>query len=431
MTMRAYPAYKPSGVHALGEIPSHWSTPHLGHISTCLDYLRIPLNASERADRPGDVPYWGANGVVGAVDRSLVDGPLVLLGEDGAPFFDRFKDKAFYIDSPIWPNNHIHVLRPSTAISGRFLTHALNATDYSAWIEGSTRDKLTQGNMTSIPIPLPPRHEQDAIADFLNRETAKIDALIAKQEQLIATLREDRTATITHAVTKGLDPDVEMKDSGVDWIGKTPRHWGISRIRYACDLITGFPFASEGFTLNGNDLPLLRGANVGVDRIDWTDVVYWPEADAPKFADYELRVGDIAMGLDRPFIGAGIRVARIGPEDIPSLLLQRVARMRATQSFTQEYLFLLLSGPGIVHHLTPMFTGVSVPHVSPSQVESLAIPQPPLDEQSQIADYVKERSEKIGDLMVKAQEMIGRLREYRSALITDAVTGKIDVRAVA
>ena len=222
-----------------------------------------------------------------------------------------------------------------------------------------------------------------------------------------------------------------MRNSGVEWLGAIPRHWTQSFLKHAARLLTGFPFKSDGFTYDNDDIRLLRGVNVGVDKIDWTDVVRWPRKEASAFADYELQEGDIAMGLDRPFISTGIRVSRIGPDDLPSLLLQRVARLRAEVGFDQDYLFHLLTGPGIVHHLTPAFTGVSVPHVSPDQVGSLPIPQPPLSEQRRIVSYLADRCSKIDALINKAQASTDVLREYRSALITDAVTGKIDVRGAA
>ena len=186
--------------------------------------------------------------------------------------------------------------------------------------------------------------------------------------------------------------------------------------------MTGFPFKSEGFTDDADDVPLLRGTNVGVGQIDWTDVVYWPRSEASDWSEYELRPGDIVIGLDRPFISAGIRVSRLGPEDVPSLLLQRVARIRAVSMFEQMYLFYLLTGPGIVHHLTPIFTGVSVPHVSPDQVASFRIPQPPLDEQRQIVAYLDVRCNQIDALIVKQEQLIATLREDRTATITQAVS---------
>nr|WP_108723737.1 restriction endonuclease subunit S [Mycolicibacterium komanii]CRL77970.1 restriction modification system DNA specificity domain-containing protein [Mycolicibacterium komanii] len=319
-------------------------------------------------------------------------------------------------------------------MDSKFLYYVVTSDPYrqrlESMVESVTRShqRVAPANIYRFWWAIPPRAVQRQIVSFLERETAKIDALVAKQEQLIATLREDRTATITHAVTKGLDPEAEMRASGVEWLGDIPLHWKHSFVKFACATLPGYAFKSESFTNDPADIRLLRGANVGVDRIDWTDVVRWPHCEAAAFAAYELEQGDIVMGLDRPFIGAGIRVSRIGADDIPSLLLQRVLRLRAVDPFDQDYLFYLLTGPGIVHHLTPMFTGVSVPHVSPDQVGSFPLPQPPKTEQRQIVTHLKKRCTQIDELIGKAKESVEILGEYRSGLITDAVTGKIDVR---
>jgi type I restriction enzyme S subunit len=330
--------------------------------------------------------------------------------------------KAYWI-RPDFNRNYLnYLLRSDAYVAG-----------YTMYLTGVRPNSLRidRDSLMSLPIVTPPPQEQEQIARFLDGETAKIEALIAKQEQLIATLREDRTATITHAVTKGIDPDVEMKDSGVEWLGDIPAHWTHSFVKFVCTMLSGFPFKSEGFSHEPDDIPLLRGANVGVDHIDWTDVVYWPQSEANLLGDYELEPGDIVMGLDRPFISTGIRLSRIGAADVPCLLLQRVLRLRAVSGFDQDYLSFVLTGPGIVHHLTPMFTGVSVPHVSPDQVGSLPLPQPPVTEQRQIVAYLNDRCGKIDGLAAKSTQVIDTLREYRSALITDAVTGQIDVRRAA
>jgi type I restriction enzyme S subunit len=196
---------KPSGVEWLGDVPAHWKVVRLRYLVDCLDGVRVPLNAEERAQRPGEVPYWGANCVVDYVDVALVSEPVVLLGEDGAPFFDKSKQVAFHVTNPIWPNNHVHVLRPREYLVGQFLTAVLNATDFAAFIAGSTRDKLTQASMNAIPVPLPPLAEQRAIAAFLDRETAKIDTLVAQAESAISLLTERRSALISAAVTGQID----------------------------------------------------------------------------------------------------------------------------------------------------------------------------------------------------------------------------------
>ena len=177
----------------------------LRRLADCWDHLRIPLNAEERALVPGDVPYWGANSIQDYVCRALVNESIVLIGEDGAPFFDPFRPVAFAIDGPIWPNNHIHVLKPRDDTSPSWLAYALNSVDYSLYVAGSTRDKLNQSALLSIVLRVPPLDEQHRIVAHLDEQISKIDLLISKAEQFIALSRERRAALITAAVTGQLD----------------------------------------------------------------------------------------------------------------------------------------------------------------------------------------------------------------------------------
>ena len=196
---------KDSGIEWLGQIPAHWGLRPLKRVTKCLDGQRVPVNAEERARMQGEFPYWGANGVLDHVDSWLFDEPLVLLGEDGAPFFERHKPVAFSVQGKIWVNNHAHVLRPRAGVVPEFLAHVLNTVDYRAFIGGATRDKLTQEYMRAIPVQWPSPAGQQAIANFLDRETTKIDTLFAKIREAIERLKEYRTALISAAVTGKID----------------------------------------------------------------------------------------------------------------------------------------------------------------------------------------------------------------------------------
>ena len=199
-----YPAYKPSGIPWLGDIPVHWGVRKLKQLVECLDGRRIPLNSDQRGRIQGEYPYWGANCIVDYINDWLYDEELVLLGEDGAPFFDKSKSVAFFVTGKIWVNNHAHVLRPKT-VKGQYLAYALNVVDYKEYIDGSTRDKLTQLSMGTISLPIPPLPEQQAIAAYLDRETARLDGLKARMETLLARLQEYRAALISAAVTGKID----------------------------------------------------------------------------------------------------------------------------------------------------------------------------------------------------------------------------------
>ena len=142
--LTSYPTYKDSRATWIGKIPAHWQISHLRYFCECLDGMRIPLSAEERGDKQGNIPYWGANSVIDHINQWLFDEPLVLIGEDGAPFNDPTRKVAFFINEKVWINNHIHVLRCKKEMNPRFLSHTLNLVDYNNFISGSTRDKLTQ-----------------------------------------------------------------------------------------------------------------------------------------------------------------------------------------------------------------------------------------------------------------------------------------------
>jgi type I restriction enzyme, S subunit len=192
-------------------VPSGWQSVLLSDLVEVLDSRRIPLSASERKHREGNVPYYGATGQVGTIDKPLFDEPLILLGEDGVQFFDASKSKAYAIDGPSWVNNHAHVLRPkANLIEFRYLLHYLNAFDYHGYANGTTRLKLTQGAMNSIPVDLPSLDEQKRIVEALDNLLSRLDkalAEVAETEKRLMTLER----SILHVAFTG-----KLKGLGLD-----------------------------------------------------------------------------------------------------------------------------------------------------------------------------------------------------------------------
>ena len=171
-------------------------------------------------------PYYGANGVIDYVEDYIFESEHILIGEDGSPFFDKTREVSLLASGKFWVNNHCHILKNiGTSFQARFIVYCLNSVadqELNRYITGSTRDKLTQADLNRIKIPIPTYQEQTQIAAFLDRKTGQIDELIRIKERRIELLQEQRTALINQAVTKGLDPNVEMKPSGVEWIGEIP-----------------------------------------------------------------------------------------------------------------------------------------------------------------------------------------------------------------
>lgn len=246
--------------------PSGWQTLPLKRLATCHDNLRIPVSEWERADMAGEIPYWGANSIQGYVDRALVDGETVLLGEDGAPFFDADKPVAFYVAEPIWPNNHVHVLKAVAGVNPRWLVYALNSVDYSRWINGSTRDKLTQNAMMNMELVAPPFSEQELIAAFLDRETAQIDAMIDAQQRLVHLL-EERQAVVQWQTILGQPNHPDQFDS---WFGAPPSHWVIDKLGRHARVLNGSTPSRENldyWSSNGDGHLWLNSSYANADRV--------------------------------------------------------------------------------------------------------------------------------------------------------------------
>lgn len=402
---KAYPKYKDSGVEWIGEIPSGWELTRIKYVSKCLDGARIPLNASERGEMSGNVPYWGANKVVDHINDYLFNEELVLLGEDGAPFFDKNKDVAFNVSGKIWPNNHVHVLRPlMEKVEPRFLKHSLNCADFYLYISGSTRDKLNQSDMNEIFIRAPKLIEQKQIANFLDYETAKIDSLIEKQQRLIELLTEKRQAVISHAVTKGLNPDAPMKDSGVEWLGEVPEHWDVSSLRWFIDIASGKGLSSEELNKEKSEshpIPAVGGNGV----MGFTN---------------KVNTKDKALAIGR----VGALCGNVHLIDYNAWITDNALKISRWRGFSQEYLAKLLEAA----NLNELASKTAQPLITGEQVKSLIIVIPPLSEQKEIASFIDKMHVQFNLLTQKAQQAIQLMQERRTALISAAVTGKIDVR---
>ena len=429
-----YKEYKDSGYFHLGEIPKDWKILKLKHLTRCLDGQRIPLNAIERGEKKGNIPYWGANKIVDYVDDWIFYEQLILLGEDGAPFFDPNKDVAFLVNGKIWPNNHVHVLRPfKKLVNPTFLTYAINCTDFSLYISGSTRDKLNQSDMDNICIRYCSQAEQIQIANFLDHETAKIDSLIEKQQQLIELLKEKRQAVISHVVTKGLNPDVAMKDSGVEWLGQVPEHWMVSRLKYIkskeSNAFVDGPFGSnlksEHFIENG-DVYVIESNFATTGYLDPQMLKTISFSHFATIERSECRENDIIIAK----IGA-----RYGSSAILPKLEKRAVvsgnSLKLTVDTTNcdiNYALNLLRHLKNEGAMDDGVNGSAQPALSLGGLNNIGFLTPPIEEQKEITKFIYNKLLSFNGLIEKAAFAIQLMQERRTALISAAVTGKIDVR---
>ncbi|WP_081619812.1 restriction endonuclease subunit S [Thioalkalivibrio sp. ALJT] len=395
MTFPKYPEYKDSGVEWLGEVPAHW---FVGKLKW---HASVSSGTDGRADR-GDVPLYGANGVIGFSDGFSYSSPKVLVGRVGSSGAVNFASGRFSV------SDNALVVDEAQAIDVRYLHFWATTQDFSIDVSTTAQPLLTASQVKDFCLPLPPPEEQGEIAAFLDHETGKIDALIEEQRRLIELLKEKRQAVISHAIN----------DHGSNTQG---------RLGYYIDLLPGYAFSSQGFRIDGG-IRLLRGINVGVGKISWNEAVFWPKEEIAGLEEYFLREGDLVLGMDRPWIGGGARVAKVSREDLPALLLQRVARIRPKNGLDQEFLWLVLASQEFKRTLEAELTGVSVPHVSSDQIRSFRISLPDIESQSKILMTVRTELEKIGSLTEQCERGVELMEERKTSLISAAVTGRIDVR---
>ena len=415
-----YAEYKDSGVEALGIIPKGWSV------------IRGKFLFSEINERSenGDETLLSVSEYYGVKPRgeSISEGDFLSRAESLEGYKKCYVNDLVMNIMLAWKRglgiskyNGIvspaySVFRFNNKVSPDFMHYLLRTEEYIKYFKTrstgiiDSRLRLYPESFGDIFILLPFFEEQTQIANFLDHETAKIDSLIEKQKQLIQLLKEKRQAVISNLIrVQNNEPTIKLK--------------------YAVEILAGYSFSSSGFqTEDENGIALLRGINVGVGSIKWDECVWWSKADTNGLGRYLLKEGDLVFGMDRPWISSGARVAEVKQVDLPSFLVQRVARIRCIEGFYQPYIKLVLGSKEFKSFIESDLTGVSVPHISTDQIISFEIRDLTYTQQVVETDKVINFIVQVKDLINKAQSAIQLMQERRTALISAAVTGKIDVR---
>ncbi len=442
---RPYPEYKDSGVEWLGKIPGAWTA----------EPIRGLAKPGYKTFTDGDwieSPYIRAEGI-----------RLLQTGNVGTGFF---KDQGFrYIDEGTFkafdctefgPGDvlicrlaapvgraclapdlgvrmitsvDVCILKPREELDPRFVVYALSQDAYLSWMgalcRGGTRDRVSRSMLGAIRVPVPAPDEQRAIAEFLDRETGKIDALVAKKERLIELLQEKRTALITHAVTKGLDPTAPTKPSGIPWLGNIPAHWEVKKLWHLTpdDRQIMYGIVLPGPNVDGG-VPIVKGGDVkpgrlSLERLNRTT----PEIEA-GYARSRLRGGDIVYAI-RGSIGD----AELVPDEIAGAnLTQDAARIAPASGVTGNWLLYAVKSEAIFRQLEIGALGATIRGINIRDLKRACLPVPPSGEQSEIANYLDQAVSQFDELINAVEAARDRLKEFRTALISAAVTGKIDVR---
>lgn len=414
---KAYPKYKPSGVEWLGDVPAHWEVKALKFV--CRFAYGNSLAAEERED--GDYLVYGSNGPVGTHILPNTKSPVIIVGRKGSYGKINFSDKpAFAIDTTYFIDDCC------TKNSINWLKYALIPLKLDEGSKDSAVPGLAREDAYENKFILPPLPEQQAIAAFLDRETGRIDSLITQKQRLLELLAEQRSALISRAVTKGLNPDVKMKPSGIEWLGDVPEHWSVSSIKRIVAIpVTDGPHETPEILDEG--IPFVSAEAIRNNKIDFEKkrgyisesehrrfcLKYHPKRDDIYMIKSGATTGNLAIvETDEEFsIWSPLAAIRVNPEKANARFILQAMSSKEFQTSVQ--LFWSFG--------TQQNIGMNV-------IENLYIPIPPLPEQQKIAAFLDNETAKIDALSDKATNVIKMLNEYRMALISSAVTGKIDVR---
>ncbi|UVO17493.1 restriction endonuclease subunit S [Stutzerimonas stutzeri] len=438
MTFPAYSEYKPSGFDWLPEVPAHWVDRKIARDIPFVVGWTPPSGKDEYYD--GDLPWVtiadmtqvSVEDTKSKISHLAVQDKGAKVVPAGSMLFS-FKlsvGKIAFLTIDSYTNEAIAGFLPSGPLDLEYWKYA--APEFIPRygrenIYGATL--LNQELISSVRFFAPARAEQTQIARFLDHETARIDALIAEQQRLIELLKEKRQAVISHAVTKGLDPTVPMKDSGVEWLGEVPAHWDVIRSKFVYKLVSGYAFKSEFFQKDGEGEKVL----ITPGSFDEVGRLYFSEKNTVQYggewqAQFELKDGDLVMVLTdlsykKLILG---RAAFVGRDD--ALLNQRIAKVIVTSRVKANYLWLAINSEVMREQVKLTASGATVFHTSSEKVGDCWMTMPPCEEQLQIAAFAEEFHLELDSLIEQVREAVGLLGERRSALISAAVTGKIDVR---
>lgn len=424
-----YQEYKDSGVDWLGEIPSHWELKRLKYLAPISDERYFEQNRYQI--------YIGLEHIESGTGKLLAN-PITEQVESIASIFKPgdvlFGKLRPYLAKVFLPefegicSTELLVLRSHGIIHPKVLFYQLLCEDLIRWISSTTfgtkMPRADPAQISNIYIAFGSNADQRSIFNFLDRETAKIDALMEKKEKLIELLKEKRAALITQAVTKGLDPSVPMKDSSVEWFGEIPAHWEKKRLKFL--LLAPLKYgANEAAELDDPELPRY----VRITDIDERDALRnetFKSLPAEIAKEYLLSEGDLLFARSGATVGKTFLYRRSWGKCAYAGYLIR-ARLDSNKIYP-DFIRYFTASLNYWQWLTAAFIQATIQNMSAERYASLILPVPPIAEQLAIVDFLDREIMKVDALAENIQKGIDLLKEYRSALISAAVTGKIDVR---
>ncbi len=458
-------------------MPSNWVVEPLGSVVDILDSQRVPVNSDERANRKGDVPYYGATGQVGWIDAHLFDEELILLGEDGAPFLDSAKTKAYLIMGKSWVNNHAHVLRGRPGILNRFLMHQLNQVDFRRFVSGTTRLKLPQAPMRQIPLVIAPEAEQARLVDEIEKQFTRLDAAVAALKRIQANLKRYRASVLKAACEGRLVPteaelarregrsyepasellkrilaerrarweadrfaksgrggkiseDGEWRTKYEEPGGQSERMFFPNREGWANATVGQVSWqvqygSSAKTAEDPSGIPVLRMGNItGDGRLVIDDLKYLP-AKHPEFPELLLEAGDLLFNRTNSAELVGKSAVYLGTPH-PCSFASYLIRVKIIPGCDPRYLAICLDSMiGRTWIKSVVSQQVGQANVNGTKLQTFLFPLPPDAEQKRILGEIDRRLSIIDEQEMQIDADLKRAERLRQAILNRAFEGKL------
>lgn len=424
---------KDSGVEWIGKIPGNWNIERIKFLCTIHDNMRQPVTADKRSLSGAILyDYYGASGVIDKIDGYTIDDDVILVGEDGSvikedgtPFVNELHGKA-------WINNHAHILKPKKSMDFKYAFYMIKSNNIHNLVTGMAQPKLTQENLKQLIFCVPfSLHEQQTIVSYLDRKCSAIDTAISHIQKQIENLEEYKKSVITQAVTKGLDPNVKMKDSGVEWIGEIPEGWKVGKMKNIAD--TSHPYAigdgDHGLIKNtdykDSGIPYIRVLNLtwgyGLNK---GNLVYISEEKNALIKNSELHPNDVLVAKT----GATIGKTAIIPDDMPRAnTTAHVGKVTISPKHSPKFYYYVLQSDPLQRQIALKSSlQATRPELGNEGLANLIIPVASLKVEQVIAQYLDEKCASINEAIAKQRSLIDKMNEYKQSVIYNAVTGKIN-----
>lgn len=417
ITINKYGEYKDSGIEWIGQIPKHWNFIKVKKIISVNN--KSSIKAGDGKEK-GKYPFFTSSQLLTKyLDDYNINGEYIIMGTGGSASVHYYNGKF---------NTSTDCLSYSISKLNQkfyyyYILNIIKVIDtLGFW--GTGLRHLQRNFLLEHKIFFPLLEEQEQIVNYLDNKTKIIDKVIENTQIQINQLKEYEKSLINKVVTKGLNKNVELKDSSIEWIGNIPKHWEEIKLKYMGKMINGYAFNSSDFISSG--IKVIKINNIQTFNFNWEDTSFLPNEFKEKYSNFLIHKDDLLFALTRPIISTGIKVTFYN-DDEPALLNQRNAVFKVKTGLNKFFLYYTIYSNFFFHSFINKLKITNQPNIGAVDIQDIKILLPPLEEQEEIAKYLDIKTNKIQILIKNKQKQLNLFQELRKTIINDAVTGKVKI----